>query len=102
MDYNEEGLKLGLASRAKAAADQIIDVCYADLVANPLAEIRRILGAAELEGDDAWLNALPTGRPKVPEQNRDRHPYALAQFGLDADTVNRRFADYIKTYELES
>jgi len=102
MDYNDEGLKRGLASRAKAAPGQIIDVCYADLVTNPLAEIQRILDGAELERDDAWLRALPTGRQKVQEKNRDRHQYTLSQFGLDADTVNRRFADYIKTYELEA
>ena len=57
---------------------------------------------AELELDEAWLNVLPTGRQKVQEENRDRHQYALSQFGLDADTVNRRFADYINAYELES
>jgi hypothetical protein len=71
-------------------------------VTNPLAEIQRILDGAELERDDAWLRALPTGRQKVQEKNRDRHQYTLSQFGLDADTVNRRFADYIKTYELEA
>jgi hypothetical protein len=102
MDYNDEGLKRGLASRVKATSDQIIDVCYADLVTHPLAEIQRILDRIGLERDEAWLNALSTGRQKLQEKNRDRHQYALSQFGLDADTVNRRFADYIKTYELES
>ena len=102
MDYNNEGLKRGLTSRAMAASDQIIDVCYANLMINPSAEIQRIIDRIGLERDEAWLDALPTGRQKVPEKNRDRHQYALSQFGLDADTVNRRFADYIKTYEFES
>jgi hypothetical protein len=101
MDYNDEGLKLGRASRDQATSDQIIDVGYADLVANPLAEIQRILDGVELERDDAWLNALPTGRQNAQKKNRNRHQYTLSQFGLDADTINRRFADYIKTYELE-
>jgi len=102
MDYNDEGLKHGLVSRAKAAPDQIIDVRYADLVTNPMAEIQRILDGAALERDDAWLRALPTGRQKVQEKKRDRHQYTLSQFGLGADTVNRRFADYIKKHELEA
>jgi hypothetical protein len=102
MDYNHEGLKLGLASRAKAATGQIIDMRYADLVANPRAEIQRVIDRVALKRDDAWLGALPTGRQKKQETNRDRHPYTLSQFGLDADTVNRRFADYINAYELES
>ena len=58
MDYNHEGLKLGLASRAKVATDQ--------------------------------------------KEHRDRHPYKLSQFGLEADTVNQRFVDDISAYELES
>ena len=102
LDYNATGLERGLSSRAKAASDQIIDVRYTDLVTNPLAEIQRILDRAELERDDTWMGALPTGRQKVQEKNRNRHQYALSQFGLDADTVNRHFTDYIKTYELEA
>ena len=102
LDYNATGLERGLSSRAKAASDQIIDVRYTDLVTNPLAEIQRILDRAELERDDTWMGALPTGRQKVQEKNRNRHQYALSQFGLDADTVNRHFTYYIKTYELEA
>jgi hypothetical protein len=102
MNYNDEGLKRGLASRTKAAADRIIDVCYTDLVANPSAEIQRILDRVGIEGDETWLNCLPTGRQKAQKPNGASHQYILSQFGLDADTVHRRFADYIKTYEFEA
>ena len=62
--------------------------------------IQRIRAAIDLEPDDAWLSALPTGRPKAQAKNRGRHQYTLSQFGLDAHNIRRRFADYIKTYDL--
>ena len=102
LDYNDEGLRRGLASRTKSASDRIIDVCYTDLVANAFAEIQRILDRIGIERDEAWLNSLPTGRQKAQTQNGARHQFILSQFGLDVETVNRRFADYIKTYELEA
>ena len=98
--YNAAGLERGLASRAKAGPGQIIDVGYADLKTDPSAVIQRIRAAIDLEPDDAWLSALPTGRPKAPAKNRGRHQYTLSQFGLDAHNIRRRFADYIKTYDL--
>ena len=101
-DYNEAGWERGLASRVKAGPGQIIDVGYADLTANPSAVIQRILATADLEPDDPWLNSLPSGRTKKQEKNRECHQYALSQFGLDEDNIRGRFADYIKTYDLES
>ena len=101
MDYNQEGWERGRASRAKAGPGQIIDVGYADLISNPSAVIQRILDAADLEPDDPWLNFLPSGHKKKQERNRKRHQYTLSQFGLDADKIRRRFADYIQTYVLE-
>ncbi|MGB5749319.1 MAG: sulfotransferase [Desulfobacterales bacterium] len=101
-DYNAVGWERGLASRAKAGPGQIIDVGYADLLTDPSAVIQRILDAADLEPDDPWLNSLPSGRTKKQDKNGERHQYTLSQFGLDADNIRRRFADYIETYDLES
>ena len=56
--------------------------------------------AVDLEHNDAWLKSLPTGCKNKQEKNRERHQYTLSQFGLDADNIRRRFADYIKTYDL--
>ena len=100
IDYNEAGLERGLASRAKAGPGQIIDVGYADLKTDPSAVIERIRDAVDLEPGDAWLSALPTGRQKKQAQHDERHQYALSQFGLDAHSIRRRFAGYIKTYDL--
>jgi hypothetical protein len=100
MDYNQAGLARGLASRAKAGPDQIIDVGYADLMNDPSAVIRRIIAAVDLAPDDAWLNTLPGGSSKQSENNRECRQYSLSQFGLKADDVRRCFADYINTYDL--
>jgi len=99
-DYNEAGLRRAMAARAKAGPNQIVDVAYADLVANPTAVIRRIIAAAGLEPDGDWLKTLPHEAGKQPQNKRGRHRYNLEQFGLRPEDVRRRFGDYIKTYDI--
>jgi hypothetical protein len=83
-----------LAVRAGPAAVRFLDVHYADLVADPLRELRRIydwLGdplTAEAEAAmRAWLAANP-------QHKHGRHRYRLEDFGLDRDEVSRAFATY--------
>ena len=102
LDYNEAGLQRGFSVRQKIAADQIIDIRYSDLMADPFTEINRILKTADLDSNTVWLNSLRADLKTQPKKKRMRHRYALSQFGLDSSKIQERFADYMADYELAS
>jgi hypothetical protein len=102
LDYNEAGLQRGFAAREKADADQIVDVRYPDLRADPLAEINRILKAVDLDSDTVWLNSLRANLKTQPMKKQISHRYVPSQFGLDSGKMRERFADYMADYDLAS
>ena len=102
LDYNEAGLQRGFTAREKAGADQILDIRYPDLMADPLAEISRILKALDLDSDIVWFNSLRANLKPQPMKKQLSHRYALSQFGLDSGKMRKRFAAYMTDYGLVS
>jgi len=102
LDYNEAGLQRGFTAREKAGADQILDIRYPDLMADPVAEISRILNVVDLDNDTVWSNSLRANLKTQPKTKQISHRYALSQFGLDPGKIRERFAAYMANYELAS
>ena len=102
LDYNAAGLQRSFSARQKAAAGQIIDIRFPDLMADPLSEINRILRAADLDSDTVWLNSLRANLKTQPKKKQISHRYAPSQFGLDSGKIRERFTDYMADYELAS
>jgi len=102
LDYNEAGLQRGFIAREKAGADQIIDVRYPDLMADPVGEINRILKSVDLDSNTFWLDALRAGLKPQPKNRQKHHRYALSQFGLNPAKIRERFTDYMADYALDS
>ena len=100
LDYNETGLQRGFTARQKTGADQIIDIRYPDLMADPLAEINRILKAVDLDSDPIWLNSLRANLKTQPQKKQVSHRYAPSQFGLDPGKMRERFTTYMADYAL--
>ena len=76
----------------------ILDVQYADLVADPLGTVARIYAAT---GDELTDDAAAAMRSYLSANARAKHgvhTYDLSGFGLDADEVRDRFAGYISRY----
>jgi hypothetical protein len=86
--------------RERNGEDSLIDVHYADLVADPIGAMRRLY--ADL-GDDftpeaeaamqAWLDENPQGK-------FGKHEYKLAQYGLSVDELATRFDRYLSRYDI--
>ena len=102
LDYNEAGLQRGFTARQKAGADQIVDIRYPDLMADPLAEINRILKAVDLDSDPIWVNSLRATLKTQPQKKQVSHQYAPSQFGLDPVKMRERFTTYMTDYNLAS
>ena len=100
LDYNHAGLQRGFTARETIAADQIVDVRYADLMADPLAVIHRILDAANLDSDPSWLNSMRARLKRQPKKKLSCHRYTPSQFGLDPDKIRQRFTAYMAHFDL--
>jgi hypothetical protein len=104
VDPIEVGARLGekavravtraMAVRERAPEGVFLDVAYADLVADPLKQARRVCDFLDLpllrETETSmrrWIAANPQNRLGV-------HRYRLEDFGLDRADLERRFAPY--------
>jgi hypothetical protein len=90
------GPERAMAVRATADPAHFFDVAYPSLVADPVGVVREICRhfgdpvGPEFEGRmRRWLAENPQHKHGV-------HRYSLEQFGLDAATVNDRFAAYLR------
>lgn len=89
MDYREAN-----------GADSMVDVHYAELVADPIGSMRKLY--ADL-GDDftpeaeaamqAWLDDNPQGK-------FGKHEYALEKYGLSVDGARAKFDRYLSAYDI--
>jgi hypothetical protein len=94
LDYWAAELDRALEARSALGEGGFHDVVYEALVADPMAEVERLYDRIGLELSPlarrrmaAWIGRHHRGRAGT-------HRYALADFGLDAGEVERRFARY--------
>jgi len=93
-------LRRGLELRAQLPADRFVDVRYRDFMADPVGCVAGVYERLGLEATGAlrarvaaFLRARPQGAEGV-------HHYSTAQFGIDAETERRRYADYIDRFQI--
>jgi hypothetical protein len=95
LDMFTDGMKRSMAA-PQQRGQQIIDIGYDDLVADPAAVVRRVYAqfgyrfSATFEQDLA--RAIGNERAAV----RPRHSYSLEQFGLSRAQVIERSAEYLR------
>lgn len=76
----------------------VVDVQYADLVADPVATVRRIYAEHGLEWTPAVEAAVRTGAAQRPQHKQGKHRYELSDFGLSEDRVKTALADYAAAF----
>lgn len=93
-----EALRRGVAFRERAGEDRFADVSFSDLAAHGVHAVRRAyerlgltLSAAAEEAMRRWLDANP-------RHARGAHEFALADYGLDGESVRARFASYLERF----
>ena len=89
-----ELLDLFMATRAKVGSADFIDVRYTDLTTHPIEQGKRVLAEAGIpltpeivEGMEDWVEANR-------REDRAPHLYALSDFDLTREDVERDFATY--------
>jgi hypothetical protein len=90
-------LERAIASRAQHE-DRFLDIHYAELVADPMAQVRRIYAHAGLE---LTAKAEAQMRQWAVENERDRRPvhaYTLEEFGYTQEGLRRAFSAYCERF----
>ena len=93
--YLEEGIRRR-ASRPDAA-EQILDVHYRELVADPIGSVRRIYRHFDLPLENAVLARMRAYLAQNPRHRHGVHRYDHASYGLEPaaiDTAFKRYCDY--------
>ncbi len=83
-------------------AAQVVDVHFAELVADPVAVVRRVHEVAGLpfgSEDESRIHALLAARP---QGRHGGHRHDFADLGLDRDTERARFAAYQRRFDVPS
>ncbi|MGH0035260.1 MAG: sulfotransferase family protein [Myxococcota bacterium] len=88
----------GMATRDRMGEGAFIDVHYADLLADPLKQVRRIYEFLELPLADPTERAMQAWIAGHPQHRHGRHRYRLADFGLDRTVLDRDFGGYCERF----
>lgn len=86
------------AFRAAHPQHPIIDVHYADLVADPLATVAALYDALDIDLSGAARQAMAAEVAARPKGAFGTHGYDLASLGLDRPELRDRFAGYVSRY----
>ena len=92
----------GMAARDKLDPACFVDVSYRQFVKDPLGAAERVYASFQLEWTPRTQSAMRKHIAEHPQNKHGAHKYTLADYGLDAGTVNRRFAAYIERFEVVS
>ncbi len=89
-----------LAYTARHGDQAIYDLQYAELMADPIGEIRKLYEYFGEEFTSEAETAMRTYMADNPKGKHGRHRYALEDYGLSAGQVKERYADYCRRFNI--
>ncbi len=97
-----EGLQTAMDVRERRGeSGAVLDLHYAELVADPLASVARIYSHFGMELSAEAESRMRAFLADNPKHKHGAHRYGLADAGLDAEVEGRRFAGYRERYGVE-
>ena len=88
------------AVRATAAEGQILDIQYADLVADPITTVQRIYAHHGYEFTESFEAAMRQWLTANRQHKHGAHRYTLEEYGLNEAQVHEDFSEYTKEFGL--
>lgn len=82
--------------------DQIFDVRYVDLIAQPIETVRRIYANFDLEFTGRFEARLDSMLEARPRDKRAAHEYSFQDTGLDLATERAKLVEYQERYDVPS
>lgn len=93
-------LRRGLELREELPVDRFLDVCYADLMTDPLGVLGRIYEWLGVELHSEARHAMERYLQEHAQGSEGVHRYSPEQFGIDPETEWKRFADYSERFHI--
>ena len=91
-------LELGLKTRSAREDHRFLDIYYEALLEDPIAEARRIYEVADLALESEALAQMARARKENVQHKYGVHRYAMEPFGLTAELIRERYANYLSRY----
>lgn len=98
----ERMMRRSIAARERVGQERFIDVAYADLIADPDAQLARIYAFAGFEYTEEVRIAVAEAKARNRRHRYGRHVYRLADFGLEEGQIDERFGFYRERYAIVS
>jgi hypothetical protein len=83
-----------------APAERFLDLYYVDLVADPVAAVRKVYAHFDLPFSAGLEEAIRAFLRRNPKDRFGRHDYSLEQFGMSLEEETRRYAAYRTRFRL--
>lgn len=90
----------GMEARDRLGEGAFLDVHYAELVADPLKQVRRIYDFLGMPLAEATETAMRAWIAANPQHRHGRHRYRLEDFGLSGDALDTQFAAYRERFDV--
>jgi hypothetical protein len=100
LDLRAEQIRRGMCFRPPAGAAPIVHLANRDLTRDPVNTVRHLYAELGIEFTSAAENALHTRVADRPRGKFGAHDYTAAQFGLERDELQMRFAAYIERFRV--
>jgi len=89
-----------VAYKQKHGWDAIHDLQYADVMRDPIGEIRKVYARFAEPLAAAAEAAMQTYMAKNPQGKHGRHSYALEDYGLTREQIRARYRDYCERFRI--
>jgi len=100
LDFVRRHIDRIMAFSGMDAGKRVCHVDYYRLVDEPAAVMAQVHAALDIDTPEAVSEAVADWHRRNPKGARGSNPYALEDFGLDADAVAERFADYMRRFDI--
>lgn len=96
-----ERMQHALDVRARQDPGRFFDLEFHELVADPVAAVRRIYDHFGFTLSEPAATAMHAWHAENPQGRHGEHRYSAEDFGLRADEIAERFAGYMQRFHLE-
>lgn len=94
------GVTSAMQVRDRRGGESFLDVSYADVIDDPIGQVRRILDFLSIEPSAATLDEMRRWIDRNPKDKHGAHRYRLEDFGIDPTQLAKDFAPYRARYQI--
>jgi len=93
-----EGVERMMSARSTVDPSRVFDLQYRQVLRDPAGAVHRVYEHFGYRCSKETVRKIESWLAKHPQHEHGVHRYRLEQFGLDAATVKRRFAEYSERF----